>query len=132
MRYSEARGEYEIGIGFGKRLLGYDRAREPTHRGLMRLLYLGGDRTAALRQYDRCVAALEEELGVGPDRRTVTLYHQIRLDRFEPAAAPPAPSAAALADVPASLRQLHKMLADLQTGLEHEVQLVERALQVLS
>jgi DNA-binding SARP family transcriptional activator len=130
MRYAEAHAEYEVGIALGNRLLGYDRAREPTHRGIMRLHYLAGDRTAALRQYERCVAALAEELGVTPDRRTTALYQQIRQDRLEPLAAGAALSAAALADVPASLRQLQAMLADLQSSLEHEVQLVEAALQV--
>jgi DNA-binding SARP family transcriptional activator len=128
MRYSETHAEYEVGIAYGNRLLGYDHAREPTHRGIMRLLYLAGDRTAALRQYERCVSALEEELGVAPDRRTTALYHQIRLDRLEP---PDPPGPAALTDIPAALRQLQAMLADLQIGLEREVQLVERALQVL-
>jgi DNA-binding SARP family transcriptional activator len=38
---------------------------------------MAGDRTAALRQYDRCVLALEEDLGVKPDKRTVALYEKI-------------------------------------------------------
>jgi DNA-binding SARP family transcriptional activator len=127
MRYSEVHSEYELGVAFGNRLLGYDRAREPTHRGIMRLLYLAGDRTAALRQYERCVTALQEELGVPPDRRTTALYQQIRLDHFDGAGAAQVPGNAALADIADSVRQLQSMLADLQTG----VQLVERALQAL-
>jgi len=48
----------------------------------MRLHYMAGDRTAALREYERCVAALEEELGVGPAEHTVALCQQIRMDRL--------------------------------------------------
>jgi DNA-binding SARP family transcriptional activator len=131
MRYSEAHADYESGVAFGNRLLGYDRAREPTHRGIMRLLYLAGDRTAALRQYERCVSALEEELGVTPDRRTTALYEQIRLDRFEPSGVTETLGGAALADIAGSLRHLQSVLVDLQSGLQREVQLVERALHAL-
>lgn len=79
--YSEAHGEYEAGVTYGTQILRYDRARERTHRALMRLYYLHGDRVGALRQYDRCVAALAEEIGVRPARRTVELREQIRADK---------------------------------------------------
>lgn len=78
MRYCEARNEYEAGQLFGTRILNYDRASERTHRRLMQLQYMAGDRTAALRQYERCVIALDEDLGVKPDKRTVQLYEKIR------------------------------------------------------
>jgi DNA-binding SARP family transcriptional activator len=57
-------------------------AHERIHRRLMRLYYLAGDRTAALRQYERCVTLLREELGVDPSERTVALYRQIRSGRL--------------------------------------------------
>lgn len=82
MDYCEANGGYEAGLGYGQRILRYDRARERTHRRLMRLHYLAGDRTGALRQYARCVSALAGELGVEPSRSTVQLYEQIRADRL--------------------------------------------------
>ena len=66
MAYCEAHGKYETGINYGMRILGIDVARERTHQNLMRLHYLSGDRTAALRQYKRCETALIEELGVEP------------------------------------------------------------------
>lgn len=78
MSYCEANNEYEAGQLYGFRILNYDRASERTHRRLMRLQYMSGDRTAALRQYERCVVALDEDLGVKPDKRTVELYQQIR------------------------------------------------------
>ena len=76
--YCMSHEEFEAGQRYGGLILRYDRARERTHQLLMRLHYLAGDRTGALRQYERCVVALREELGVRPDRRTVALYEEIR------------------------------------------------------
>ena len=81
MCYCEASGCYEEGIEYGNRILRVDRARERAHWRLMRLHALLGDRTAALRQYQRCAAALQEELGVAPSARTQALYQQIRADQ---------------------------------------------------
>jgi DNA-binding SARP family transcriptional activator len=78
MRYCEAHNEHEAGQLFGARILNNDRASERTHQRLMQLQYMAGDRTAALRQYERCVTALHEDLGVKPDKRTVALYEKIR------------------------------------------------------
>lgn len=75
MAHCQAHGEYEMGLFHGAQILAYDRARERTHRRLMYLHYLAGDRAAALRQYERCVAALEEELCVSPDQGTCNLYN---------------------------------------------------------
>jgi len=83
MDYCEAHQEYERGLVYGACSLRYDRARERTYRRLMRLCYLSGDRTAALRQYERCVAALDEGLGVTPAKCTVRLHEQIRVDQLE-------------------------------------------------
>src|SRR5207249_3587633 len=79
--YSEANYEYEAGLDYGMRILQYDRAHESTHRRLMRLYYLAGDRTGALRQFGRCVIALKEELDVLPAEPTMSLYKQIRENR---------------------------------------------------
>src|SRR5581483_473296 len=51
MRYCEVHRDYETGLLYGTRAMCYDRACERTHRRLMRLYYLSGDRTAALRQF---------------------------------------------------------------------------------
>lgn len=77
-----ARGEHERGLSFGNRILDYDVAHERTHRHLMRLHYLAGDRTNALRQFEKCEALLQKELGVSPSKRTVTLYHQIQVEQM--------------------------------------------------
>ena len=82
MGYFEARGKYETSLIYGTRLLRLDQARERTHRRIMRLFYLAGDRTEALRQYERCAAILDEELGVSPAEQTKVLYNQIKADQL--------------------------------------------------
>ena len=47
-------------------------------RQIMRLHYALGDRTGALRQYQRGLEALREELDVTPSAQTTTLYEVIR------------------------------------------------------
>ncbi len=82
--YHGSRGKYELALNYGNAILKYDRARERTHRQLMRLLYLAGHRTQAIHQYETCVAALSEELGVPPAQSTVDLYAQICADHLTP------------------------------------------------
>jgi tetratricopeptide (TPR) repeat protein len=76
--YHGGRGEYEEGLRFGRRLLGLEPWREEAHRAVMRLLAWGGQRAAALAQYEACQRALAEELGVEPAAETTQLYEQIR------------------------------------------------------
>lgn len=80
--HCEAGRNYTGGIAYAATILRYDRARERTYRQLMRLHYLAGDRTRALRDYAACVAALQEELGVEPAHSTVRLAEEIRADRL--------------------------------------------------
>lgn len=75
-------GEFESGILYGERILAYDRAREVTHRNLMKLFYLSGDRTSALRQYQLCEAILRDELEITPSERTRAVLESIRDDTF--------------------------------------------------
>ena len=83
MDYCEAFRLYENGLSYGERILRHDRARERTHRRLMRMYYLAGDRTAAIRQYRKCVEALHEELGVEPANRTRVLLSMIQTDQLD-------------------------------------------------
>jgi DNA-binding SARP family transcriptional activator len=136
MGYCEACGNYEMGLLFGSRVLRYDRARERTHRRLMRLQHLAGDRTGALRQYERCVAALDEDLGVKPSQRTVRLYQQIRADQLSTPAlelvsggAVPEDEMPALPEVLDHLRQFQVLLAEAQNRVQQDIQAVERALR---
>jgi DNA-binding SARP family transcriptional activator len=89
MSYCEVHQDYETGLLYGLRIMCYDRARERTHRRMMRLYYFLGDRAEALRQYERCAAALEEELGISPSKSTIAIYKQIQADQLdEPAFIP--------------------------------------------
>ncbi len=78
VEYQEARHEYEAAIAYATLALRYDVARERSHRSLMRLLAKSGDRAGALRQYERCIEALKDELGVEPEPETVVLQQVIR------------------------------------------------------
>ena len=83
MDYCEVHGSYEDGLIFGEKILHYDRARERTHRRLMRLYYMAGDRTSALRQYRKCVTMLKDELDVEPAESTRLVYEMIRADKLD-------------------------------------------------
>jgi len=76
----EVHQEWERGLMYGALILRTDLARERTHRRMMRLHYLARDRTAAIRQFERCKEALQTELGVEPSRLTMKLYRQICRD----------------------------------------------------
>jgi len=134
--YCEAHRDYELGLFYGSIILRYDRARERTHRQLMHLLYISGDRTAALRQYERCVAALRQELDVAPDRRTAALHQQIRLDQLEERALPAtepetdnATPATSLPEVLGRLQQLQLVMSDVQRRIQQDIKAVQQALK---
>ena len=132
MCYCEAHERYETGLSYGLRVLRYDRARESTHRRLMRLYYMAGDRTSALRQYEHCVVALNEELGVKPSRLTGALYDQIRLDEFHAVVARPAVPAngdpSVLSEVIDHLKDVRKVLIKIQGQVQQDIKAVEQAL----
>jgi len=71
------RGQDDEAIATGVRLLAMDRTLEAVHRSLMRLYSSQGRRGAARRQYQACIAALEQELGVPPDDETRLLYREL-------------------------------------------------------
>lgn len=133
MAHCEAHGDFEAGLGFGALILRVDRARERTHRQMMRLYGLARQRTDALRQYQRCIEALREELDVAPSPRTVELAAQLRAGLLED----PIPSAAvlndtapdhALPEVLARLQQMQQRLADMQREIGENIEVVEAAL----
>ncbi len=129
MNYCEAHEKYETGVAHGMRVLRYDRARESTHRRLMRLHYLARDRTAALRQYEHCVTALNEELGVKPSRLTVNLYDQIRLD--EPVTRTVVTTRSAqnvLPRVVDHLQHVRQALMKIHAQVQKDIKAVEEAL----
>jgi DNA-binding SARP family transcriptional activator len=120
MAYSEAHHEYEAGVSYGDTVLRYDRAHERTHQRLMRIHYLAGDRTAALRQFRQCAAALHEELGVKPSRHTLRLHEQIRSDDLDTPPASEAVKPGWPSELLEKLRVLHAGLADFERQLQGE------------
>lgn len=75
-------GDYENSIAYARRWLSIDPLHEEAHRQLMRLYAFSGRREASLRQYQECARILEEELGVSPLEETVSLYNEIKENRF--------------------------------------------------
>jgi len=133
--YSEEQGNYEAGQSYGTMILRYDPAREHTHRQLMHLQYRAGDRTGALRQYERCVKALDEELGVKPQRHTTNLYEQIRADQVNDLElAIPSPAALPSTSVPEVLGQLKRLqsaLTSVQQRIQQDIKTIERGLETI-
>jgi hypothetical protein len=137
MEYCLAHHDYEVGLTYGENILRYDRTREGTHALMMQLRYLHGDRSGALRQYENCTVALNEELGVRPAKRTVYLYERICVDELQPDVGrpsegpgyqPSSPPADAIPQLLTHLNQFRTMLLNLQEHIQHELQLVEYTL----
>jgi DNA-binding SARP family transcriptional activator len=84
VQYCEIHQDYVSGLIYAAKILRHDHAYERAHRQMMRLYFLMGDRTQALRQYRRCIVALRNELDVDPSGETVQLYETIRSDTFRP------------------------------------------------
>lgn len=134
MGYCEQHQDFEAGQSYGSTILRYDRASERTYRRLMHLQYLAGDRTGALRQYERCVSALNEELGVKPERRTRALYEYIRadeLDKVKPGDGSDSLPATTLPEVLGRLKRLHLVLNAVQKRVQRDIKAVEQGLKTL-
>ena len=123
--------EYDAGQTYGEMILRHDPAHERTHRQLMGLYYASGDRTAALRQYDRCVAALKQELGIAPERRTIGLYERIKSDQMSDAGAmeylPPTGfnTNSSQPDIVRHLKVLQKLLTAVQRRIQRDITAIE-------
>lgn len=77
-RYYERRRDYARAQRHARRQIEMEPWREEAHRQLMRTLARGGQRSAALAQYETCRRTLAEELGVEPGADTRALYERIR------------------------------------------------------
>lgn len=129
--YAELHGSYDTGIAYGLRMLEVDPARECAHRRLMRLRYLAGDRTGALRQYVRCAEVLDAELGVEPSTATRHLYEHVQTDALPSAPDPspyirPAPPASEGVE---RIRALQQKLLGLQSQIRREIEAVEMVIE---
>jgi predicted ATPase/two-component SAPR family response regulator len=75
--YHQRRGELDPALGYARRQLELEPWREEAHIQVMTTLALRGERSAALRQYERCREVLREELGIEPAEETRVLYERI-------------------------------------------------------
>jgi DNA-binding SARP family transcriptional activator/tetratricopeptide (TPR) repeat protein len=123
-------GECAAAIAYARRYLATDDLAEDIHCRLIELYAATGDRSAALRQFEHCVAVLERELGVSPLPETQAAYRVVLAGetRFFPrnlvSGAPvtkPAWATLPGLDVPLvgreeALRQLEQAYARVRTG----------------
>lgn len=126
--YCESRGEIEAGVQYALDILREDQAHERSHRALMRMYYRAGDRTAALRQYERCVTALRGELDVAPAARTRDLYERMRHGPGEALEVDVAQAPAAETKRPGGphgLLRIQRRLAAIQRQLAREIDSIE-------
>jgi WD40 repeat protein/DNA-binding SARP family transcriptional activator len=129
----EQQGQYEQAQSYARRQVQLEPWNEEAHQQLMRVLALGGQRSAALAQYQACRRLLADELGVEPSRETVALFEGIRDETLLPTAPglvtaeePPAPGEAPFK----GLQHFDIDDADLFFGREELTdQLVERLSQ---
>lgn len=131
--YFETSHSYEHGIEHALRILHFDRVHERTYQKLMRLYYLAGDRTSALREYERCAEVLIDELGVQPGPRIKALYQQVltgALDNGRSLEERPRETAPVvdLMNIVESLHQLQEAMGDLQGKVQREISLLENVL----
>ncbi len=130
----DAQGVYEKGIQYAHRSLRSEPGRERTYYALMRLFYLIGDRSSALRQYERCVVSLADQLNVEPARRTQELYSQIANDQLidlRASASPPTTEERRIVSSELSgtihmVHQLDAVLNDLKRHLQQDLELSSR------
>ena len=123
--YLQFRGEYEVAQGYGATILRYDPARERTHRQLMHLYSLAGDRTSALRQFERCASALKQELGVKPERKTVELYERIKSDQMGHSDVPENSHTSTSSDILTRLKQLQAIVSGVQRRIQRDIKSIE-------
>jgi predicted ATPase/DNA-binding SARP family transcriptional activator len=71
------RRDTAAGVEVARRMLELEPLHEEAHRALMWFLATGGQRGAALAQFETCRYLLREELGLDPSPATVTLRDQI-------------------------------------------------------
>jgi len=101
----EQRGEYEQAQSYARRQIELEPWDETAHQHLMRALSLGGQRSAALAQYETCRRLLADELDVEPTPETTRLYEQIRDGTLKALAPSPAPPSDLNTDLPPFLEE---------------------------
>jgi DNA-binding SARP family transcriptional activator len=129
MEHCELAGDFNTGIEYGNQALRCDPADELAHWRLMRLYSLAGHRTAAIRQYEACRAALKTDLDVEPGERIRGLYEQIASSQgklLELGGGEPGPG---LGDALKRINTLVEMQSAIQRQLMEELATMEKTLR---
>ena len=79
VRHFTRQGDWQRALIYGRRQEEMEPWREETHRQLMILLAQTGQRSAALRQYEKCQTILREELGITVSPETDSVRERIKL-----------------------------------------------------
>ena len=82
------RGDYRMGLQYGRRLVTVDPFSEESHRQVMKLYAMGGRRNRALAHYENLRNLLNAELGVEPLDETRALYEAILTETADTDPAP--------------------------------------------
>ena len=114
-----AAGQPEAAQEFAWRQVALEPLREEGHRQVMAALAWRGQRSAAVAQYERCVALLASELGVPPAPETQTLYQQIITGVWPPVAALAPPSVSPVSpSTPLVQTQNQPLKTDIKSEIE--------------
>jgi DNA-binding SARP family transcriptional activator len=122
----EARCDSECGLAHARRMLAIDPACEQVHRHIMQLHVLAGNRTEALRAFQRCERVLMHEFGVRPSHQTSSLYESIREERADShgtrsIATPPTLARDQLRAVMDLLERVQSAFAGIETRLRKDI-----------
>lgn len=127
IEWSISQENFEEGLDYGEKILQLDPASERAHQQMMRLHHLSGNRTAALRQFERCVKQLKEELDVNPSASTLKILSQIRADGVD-TTIHESQISLSLPQLSGRLRQFQLRLSELQKQIQKDIELVEHLL----
>jgi DNA-binding SARP family transcriptional activator len=123
-----AQSDFHEGLDYCERILQLDPASERAHQQMMRLHHLSGNRTAALRQFERCARNLKQELDVNPSASTLAILAQIRADGAGATLHPDSQMPLSLPQLSGRLRQFQMRLAELQKQIQQDIEMVEHFL----
>jgi DNA-binding SARP family transcriptional activator len=102
---AEQQGDFDAAVLLARALVAEDPLSEAAHRQLVRALYLGGERGAALAAAQACEQVLQAQLDVEPAPETRELFVQLRQ-----AAAGAPPRAAGATAIPVSVLRPPRMI----------------------
>jgi LuxR family maltose regulon positive regulatory protein len=70
---------YDQVLEYSQKLLAIDSCLEEAHRLAMRAYAAKGDRAGLVRQYERCIQALRDEVDAPPSKQTTTLFNSLNI-----------------------------------------------------